>query len=132
MKIFIQKMDISTTYKIFLIKTLKEKHYYWARNIFFVLFPLLFFTTYIFSGATESSRNGDNGDSRTYPSISEVRTHSHSTPHPALRSKNSSKFIFLSRFTTSDLTFRKTFTQAFHRHWIIKFTLSPTQRFMLI
>lgn len=65
-------MDLATTYKIFVIKTLKEKRFYWARNIFFVLFPLLFVITYIFSGAGETIKLSQNEASRSYPSITEV------------------------------------------------------------
>lgn len=64
-------MDLATTYKIFVIKTLKEKRFYWARNTFFVLFPLLFVITYIFSGAGETVKFSYN-EARTYPSITEV------------------------------------------------------------
>lgn len=67
-------MDVSTTFKIFVIKTLKEKKYFWARNVFFVVFPLLFIITYIFSGAATSQHGSPNKNSGgTYPSITEVK-----------------------------------------------------------
>lgn len=102
-------MDILTTYKIFLIKTLKEKRYYWTRNIFFVLFPLLFIIIYIFSGATENPENIHNEQARTYPSLSEVSYTK--IPHPIrlqVLNIDQAEFIFLSRSTTSFLggTFR--------------------------
>lgn len=65
-------MDHLTTYKIFVIKTLKEKRYYWARNVFFVLFPLLFINIYIFSGAANANNPVKNEATRTYPQTSEV------------------------------------------------------------
>lgn len=120
-------MDIATTYKIFLIKTLKEKRYYWTRNIFFVLFPLLFITTYIFSGVSETSQSSRNEESRTYPSISEVSLHTHPA---AYGSKNRTKLVFLSRLTTSD--FRKSFMAIFRRGWTIKSISCPTQHFIQI
>lgn len=58
-------MDRSSTYKIFAIKTLKEKRYYWARNTFFVLFPLLFFVIYICSGASNTPSHPQNEAART-------------------------------------------------------------------
>ena len=69
-------MDIVTTYNIFLVKTLKEKRYYWARNVFFVLFPLLFIVLTIFTGATDEAQN-QNDFGRSYPPISEVFIHAH-------------------------------------------------------
>lgn len=65
-------MDLVTTYRIFLIKTLKEKRYYWARNTFFVLFPLLFIVTYIFSGVSDKVNTVPNEGPKSYPLISEV------------------------------------------------------------
>jgi hypothetical protein len=44
-------MEASTTFRIFVDKTLKEKKFFWARNLFFTLFPLLFFILYfVFAG----------------------------------------------------------------------------------
>lgn len=62
-------MDLATTYKIFLVKTLKEKRYYWTRNFFFVLFPLLFIVLTIFTGAVDDVKVHRN---EAYPPISEV------------------------------------------------------------
>jgi len=59
-------MDLLTTYKIFVIKTLKEKKYYWARNVFFMLFPILFFSIYTFSGITDVAIPGS--ETRAPPS----------------------------------------------------------------
>jgi hypothetical protein len=53
-------MNVLTTYKVFLVKTLKEKKYYWARNAFFLLFPLFFIIIYLFSGSSSSDNNGIN------------------------------------------------------------------------
>lgn len=64
-------MDLVTTYRIFLIKTLREKRFYWARNTFFVLFPLLFIATYIISGAGNVNTVHNEG-LKSYPLISEV------------------------------------------------------------
>jgi hypothetical protein len=66
-------MDLATTYKIFLVKTLKEKRYYWARNVFFVLFPLLFIVLTIFTGAADNVEVHRNRGDREYRFISEVR-----------------------------------------------------------
>lgn len=65
-------MDLATTYKIFVIKTLKEKRYFWAKNTFFVLFPLLFMTLYMFTGAAENTKYNPNDDSLTHRTINEV------------------------------------------------------------
>lgn len=65
-------MNRLATYKIFAIKTLKEKRYYWARNTFFVLFPLLFIGIYIFSGASNTPAQPQNEAARTFRTISEV------------------------------------------------------------
>lgn len=68
-------MDLMTTYKIFLTKTLKEKKYYWARNTFFVLFPLLFIITYSFSGAANDARSievNPQQKSNAFPTIPQV------------------------------------------------------------
>lgn len=72
-------MDVLTTYKVFLVKTLKEKKYYWARNVFFLLFPLLFIIIYLFTGTTTSSNSSTNNNyahlsqsGRTFQQIHEV------------------------------------------------------------
>lgn len=49
-------MDIFSTLKVFLVKTLKEKRYFWARNVFFIIFPLFFILIYLFSD--KMSENG--------------------------------------------------------------------------
>lgn len=65
-------MDLPTTYKIFLVKTIKEKLYYWTRNVFFTVFPLLFIIVYFFSGAAEQSGAHQNRSSQTYETTTEV------------------------------------------------------------
>lgn len=50
-------MDVLTTYNVFLVKTFKEKKYYWARNVFFLLFPLLYIIIYLFTGSTSSNNS---------------------------------------------------------------------------
>jgi hypothetical protein len=81
-------MDLPTTYKIFLVKTLKEKSYYWARNVFFVLFPLLFIVLTIFTGTVDEATKQHNELGRSYPPTTEVRVH---TLH-AMCAKNKQKF----------------------------------------
>lgn len=66
------KMDVFSTYKVFLVKTLKEKKYYWARNVFFLLFPFLFIIIYLFSGTTSSAHLHTSSPGRTYVQIPEV------------------------------------------------------------
>lgn len=71
-------MDLAKTYKTFLIKTLREKRYHWARNTFFVLFPLLFIITYIFSGATDDVKPihaYQNDNKNAFPTILQVNIH---------------------------------------------------------
>ena len=67
-------MNVINTYNVFLVKTLKEKKYYWARNAFFVLFPLFFIILYLFSGTSTSSDsiNTYNVSPRTFVQINEV------------------------------------------------------------
>lgn len=79
-------MDLATTYKVFLVKTLKEKRYYWARNVFFVLFPLLFFILTIFTGAVDEVKVPRNDLGRPYLPITEVCVH-------ALRRKHANYFF---------------------------------------
>lgn len=50
-------MNMLSTYKVFLVKTLKEKRYYWARNVFFIIFPLFFILIYLFSDTTSLGPN---------------------------------------------------------------------------
>ncbi|KAG5682373.1 hypothetical protein PVAND_011729 [Polypedilum vanderplanki] len=57
-------MDIISTYKVFIVKTLKEKKYYWARNAFFMIFPLLFIILFLFSVTANDNTNAT--DSHTY------------------------------------------------------------------
>lgn len=65
-------MDVLTTYNVFLVKTLKEKKYYWARNVFFLFFPLLFITIFTFSGTTTSSTGHYSNTLRPYVPVGEV------------------------------------------------------------
>lgn len=74
-------MDVLTTYKVFLVKTIKEKKYYWARNVFFLVFPLLFIIIYLFSDTASSAGSNqyqaNHSSIRTYVSNNEVRIQSH-------------------------------------------------------
>lgn len=65
-------MDIVTTYKVFLVKTLKEKSYFWARNLFFIIFPLFFILIYLFTDTT--SLNHNSPSLRNFAPINEVST----------------------------------------------------------
>jgi hypothetical protein len=71
-------MDVFSTYRVFLVKTLKEKKYFWARNVFFLLFPLFFILAYLFSGSSSSGNSFEANSHasptpRTYLHINEVR-----------------------------------------------------------
>jgi hypothetical protein len=66
------KMDRTTTYKIFQTKTLREKRYFWARNTFFTLFPVLFIVLYVFSGTNDSTEANNHAEPSTYRTTTEV------------------------------------------------------------
>lgn len=51
---------------------MKEKRFYWTRNTFFVLFPLLFIITYIFSGPIRPDHPHDNARHTNHSTITEV------------------------------------------------------------
>lgn len=104
-------MDLATTYKIFAIKTLKEKRYYWARNLFFVFFPLLFIIVYIFSGDTDNVAASHNKSARTYQSITEVNI---------FHTQTINRFAILITFPTS--VCRKSCSVICHQPSITKFT----------
>lgn len=96
-------MNLATTYKIFLVKTLKEKRYYWARNVFFLLFPLLFIILTIFTGvADDKVKHLQHGSFRPTTDVSVLSPH----PTPSMQimynvAKNKQVFISLLFFSRS-------------------------------
>lgn len=54
-------MEAYTTFKIFVDKTIREKKFFWARNLFFTIFPLLFFVLYFVLTGFDDKVNNHNG-----------------------------------------------------------------------
>jgi hypothetical protein len=116
-------MDVLSTYRVFLVKTLKEKKYYWTRNAFFLIFPLLFTIIFLFSDTSSTGTVTNGSQSRTYPPLNEV------CKHPLV-------CINLSRSIASSLSlvlvlarYRKSSSKTYLQPSTIVFTLFQMTRF---
>lgn len=69
-------MDAVTTYSIFVKKTYKEKKYFWTRNLFFTVLPLLFFLLYfVLIGGSDTISTNSYGNLNRNAVLQKVRAY---------------------------------------------------------